>query len=99
MFGVTPDIKAKITILRDSYVKSGYRPSHRIGDYITTGMHIYATDEAVNPGECVEGTITFISPEMYPKTIETGMRIPFYEGSKSAGYADVIEIYNDVLKK
>lgn len=99
MYGVTADVRAKITIIRDSYVRSGYRPVHQIGNYRTTGMHSYFTEDKVEPGTCVEGSITFISPELYPKSLEKGMRIEFYEGRKLAGYADIIEIYNDVLKK
>lgn len=99
MYGVTPDVRAMITLTRENPVRSGYRPSHLIGDYRTTGMHTYFVDGDVFPGTAVDGTITFISPEMYPGTMEPGMRIYLYEGSKEVGYADITEIYNDVLRR
>lgn len=99
MYGVTPDIRVRITLKRDEPVCSGYRPTHLIGDYLTTGMQIYFKDGELRSGESVEGTITFISPEAYPHSLENGMEIPFYEGNRNTGCAYVLEIYNEVMRK
>ena len=99
MYGIIPDVRAKFTLLRNQYVMSGYRPVHKIGDYLTTGMHNYFVKERVEPGECVEGTITFITPEYYKNSLKTGMRIEFFEGSKLTGYAEILEIYNEIMVK
>lgn len=96
---IKADIKAKIMLTGREYVKSGYRPAHLIGDYYTTGLHQYIETEILNKGECVEGYITFISPEYYPKTLEVGDVLDFYEGSKLTGKIQVIEIYNELLKR
>ncbi|MBQ7776714.1 MAG: hypothetical protein IJ379_12415 [Lachnospiraceae bacterium] len=102
MYEVTPDIKAKITLLGRESMYSGYRPAHKIklerGDYLTTGLQQYIGTDILNRNETVEGYITFISPEAYPHTIKIGMIIPFYEGSKLTGKAEVLEIYNEILK-
>lgn len=94
-----PDIKARITITRRIPVMSGYRPAHLIGDYLTTGAHQYIGVEQVGYGETAEGFITFISPEFYPHTLEPGMKIQFQEGRRITGYAVVMEVYNDRLRK
>lgn len=79
-------------------VKSGYRPAHLIGDYYTTGLHQYIGTDTLNKGQTVEGYITFISPEYYPKTLAVGDTLDFYEGSKVVGKIHIIEIYNELLK-
>ncbi len=94
-----PDIKAKITIIRQTPVGSGYRPAHLIGTYLTTGVHAYIGVDRVECGETTEGFITFISPEYYPHTLEPGMEIQFQEGKRITGYAVVMEIYNELLRK
>ena len=99
MYGVTPDIRVRFTLERDSFVCSGYRPVHRIGDALTTGMHTYFTEDQFMPGTEVDGLITFIAPEQYPRTLEPGMKIPFYEGSRKTGCAEVLEIYNESMRK
>lgn len=43
-------------------------------------------------------TITFLSPEHYPHSLKVGMRLVFQDGSKIAGYAEILEIYNELLK-
>ncbi len=93
-----PDIRANITLTRKKPVGSGYRPAHLIGDYLTTGVHKYFNTDILKSGETTEGTITFISPEYYPHSLKVGMRLTFQEGASITGYADIIEIYNDLLK-
>lgn len=93
-----PDIRANITLTRENPVYSGYRPAHLIGDYLTTGVHKYFNVDILKNGETTEGTISFISPEYYPHSLKTGMRLSFQEGGKITGYADIIEIYNELLK-
>lgn len=98
------DIKAEITFLtsaeggRTRPTYSGYRPAHLVKDnYLTTGMHDYEKDE-VQPGETVIGTIRFLSPEAYPKSLWLEKIIPIQEGSRVVGFAKVIEIYNEILR-
>lgn len=45
------------------------------------------------------GTITFITPEAYQNCLWEGKIINIHEGSKIVGYAKVIKIYNDTLKR
>lgn len=92
------DIKAKIILTGREYAKSGYRPAHLIGDYYTTGLHQYIGTDIVSKGESVEGYITFISPEHYPRSLRVGDVLGFYEGSKLVGNITIIEIYSELLK-
>ncbi|MCR2803639.1 hypothetical protein [Paenibacillus soyae] len=102
------DIEAKITLLKGNEkdlrkhkpVSSGYRPAHLIrDDYLTTGEHHYYDDVVLMPGETVMGTITFISPEAYPRTLWIGKVIRIQEASRIVGYAEVTQIFNDLLRK
>ncbi|WP_244935516.1 hypothetical protein [Paenibacillus glycanilyticus] len=100
------DIEALITILsangnigKNRPVSSGYRPAHLVRpDYLTTGIHKYETD-IVEPGDTVKGTITFITPEVYPESLWIGKIINLQEGARLIGYAEVTEIYNELLRK
>lgn len=94
-----PDIRAMITLTRKNPVFSGYRPAHNIGGYLTTGVHHYLHTSELKCGETAEGTISFITSEAYPHSLEDGMRLAFLEGKRETGYADILEIYNDLLKK
>lgn len=94
-----PDILAEITLTRKNPVKSGYRPAHLVGDYLTTGVHQYLYINELKSGETAQGTVTFITPEEYPHSLEKGMKITFQEGAKVTGYLIVLEVYNDILKK
>ena len=96
---IEADIKAKIVLTGRETIKSGYRPAHLIGDYYTTGLHQYIGTDTLNKGEAVEGYITFISPEYYPQTLGVGDILEFYEGSKLVGNIQIIEIYNELLKR
>ena len=98
MVNIKPDIRAKITLTQERPVYSGYRPAHLIGDYLTTGVQEYFNTDILKSGETAEGTITFLSPEHYPRTLKVGMRLVFQDGSKIAGYAEILEIYNEILK-
>ncbi len=95
---IEADIKAKITLSGREYIKSGYRPAHLIGAYYTTGLHQYIGTDTLNKGEIVEGYITFISPEYYPRSLKVGDVFDFYEGSKLIGNIKIIEIYNKLLE-
>ena len=96
---IKSDIKAKIMLTGRELVMTGYRPTHLIGDYYTTGLHQYIGTDTVYRGEAVEGYITFISPEHYPKSIKVGDVLDFYEGSKLVGNIQIMEIYNEILNK
>ncbi len=98
MLYIKPDIRANITLKKDTPVYSGYRPAHLIGNYLTTGVHEYCNTDRLKNGETVEGTITFLSPEHYPHSLKAGMQLVFQEGSRITGYAEILEIYNELLK-
>lgn len=70
-----------------------------IGSYLTTGIHNYFHTDILRCGETVQGEITFISPGHYSESLEVGMVINFQEGSKIIGYAEILAIYNETLKK
>jgi len=67
-------------------------------NYLTTGEHEYDVD-VVYPGDTVIGTIKFISPEAYPRSLWIGKVIKIQEASKLIGHAKIIEIYNETLLK
>ena len=91
------DIRAQITITDKDVCLSGYRPAHLINNYLTTGLHTYIGTDRLKNGQSTEGYVTFISPEYYPHTISVGDRISFQEGSKTVGFIEVLEIYNELL--
>ena len=96
-----PDVEAEIKLNKKKgrAVTNGYRPGHQIKDgYITTGVHNYYHIDIVMPGETVLGTITFITPEVYPKTLWIGKEIGIYEGGRMVGTALITKIFNPVLK-
>ncbi len=93
------DIKARITLTARDCVYTGYRPAHMIGSSLTTGVHEYINVNHICNGQSAEGFITFISPEAYPHTLKAGDVISFQEGGKITGYAEVIEVINDVLSR
>ena len=92
------DIKALITITNKDCVYTGYRPSHLINVYLTTGLHEYIDADCICNGESKEGFITFISPEFYPHSLKVGDKISFQDGATIVGYAEVLDVINDVLK-
>jgi len=92
------DIKALITITNKDCVYTGYRPAHQIDGYLTTGLHEYIDTDRICNGESKEGFITFISPEAYPHSLKVGDKIPFQEGATVVGYAEVLDVINDILK-
>lgn len=95
-----PDVKVlfEFTYERKNPVISGYRPNHLIkDDYLTCGVHEYFDVEKILPGGQAYGTITFITPEVYPATLWKGKRITIQEGARPVGYATVIEVYNPIL--
>ncbi len=94
-----PDGEAifEFTGSRKNNIYEGYRPSHLIKDsYLTTGIHNYYNLQDENNIE-LRGTITFISPESYPKSLWIGKKIAMYEGSNVVGYAIITNIFNIIL--
>ncbi len=79
----------------------GYRPAHLLSNkYMTTGLHHYLSSICQNEcGYKTYGTIAFLSPELYPKTMCKGMRIEMYEGRKKVGYAIIEKVLNPILEK
>ncbi|MBL1224470.1 hypothetical protein [Enterococcus sp. BWR-S5] len=100
------DVEAEFRFLtteeggRKTPTKSGYRPDHLIKpDYLTCGRHTYYEKEWVALGETVLGTIKFIDPPSYRHSLEVGQRISFQEGARIVGYAKIIQIFNEDLKR
>ena len=91
------DIRAIITITDKNECFSGYRPAHLINNILTTGVHTYIGTDSLKKGQSTEGYVTFISPEYYPHTFSVGDRIPFQDGSRTVGYIEVLEIFNEQL--
>jgi len=101
-----PDVEAEITLLstadggRQTPASSGYRPAHKVrDDYLTTGVHLYLGCDEVLPGRTVRGTITFITPEVYPHCLWVGREIDIQEGGRVVGRARITRIMNAVLDK
>jgi translation elongation factor EF-Tu-like GTPase len=99
-----PDVEAEITLFsteaggRQTPAGSGYRPGHKVrDDYITTGAHQYVGRDELAPGETALGTITFITPEVYPHCLWVGREIDIQEGSRVIGRARITKIYNAIL--
>jgi elongation factor Tu len=79
-------------------VYDGYRPAHLIKeDYLTTGVHHYYDVETIPINGSGVGTITFITPEMYPACLWIGKKINIQEGGRVVGYATVTKIFNALL--
>lgn len=77
----------------------GYRPAHLVTDnYLTSGIHHYYDVDAVPPNGTAKGTITFISPEVYPQCLWVGKKINIQEGARIVGYATITNIYNPILR-
>jgi len=99
----TPDVEAEITLLaeggRQTPAYSGYRPAHKVrDDYLTTGVHHYIGCDELLPGQTVRGTITFITPEIYPHCLWVGRVIDIQEGGRVVGRARITRIMNALLE-
>lgn len=78
---------------------SGYRPAHRVRkDYLTSGIHHYADLEFVNPGQTACAEISFVTPYAYPHCLSVGQVITLQEGARMVGYAEILAVYNPILK-
>lgn len=98
MVNTKHSIRARTTLAREKPVFSGYRPAHLIGDYLTTGVHEYFNKDVLKNGVTAEGTITILSPELYPHSLKVGMRLVFQEGAIVTGHDKILEIYNEIIK-
>jgi hypothetical protein len=101
-----PDVEAEVNFLsaekggRSKAAHSGYRPAHLITDgYLTTGQHDYVGTDEVNPGDTVLARITFISPDVYPRSLWIGKVLPIQEGSRVIGSAKIVTILNETLRR
>ncbi len=96
-----PDVEAifKFVGYRKEHLYEGYRPAHLICEgYLTSGVHSYYNLGKNTDGE-LKGTITFISPEVYPACVWVGKKIMMYEGQRNVGHAVITNIYNPILCK
>ncbi len=85
---------------RRSPVADGYRPAHLIReDYLTTGVHHYFGVAEVAPNGTASGTITFITPEVYPHTLWVGKTMDICEGERIVGTATVEKVLNPILER
>lgn len=96
----TPDVEVifKFNGTRTNPAVDGYRPAHLITySYLTTGVHHYYKMNAVPPNGTATGTITFLSPEVYPHCLWIGKKINIQEGARVVGYATITKIFNPLL--
>lgn len=96
-----PDVKVLFEFngTRKTPVIDGYRPAHLVMDnYLTTGVHHYDEVDLVLPNGTAKGTITFLSPEAYPRCLWIGKKINIQEGERVVGYATIMDIYNPILE-
>ena len=99
------DIKVLITNLRESKnpFKSGYRPAFDVGiseQYLTTGRIDFDDSEFfLGYNQRKEALVSFLTPDIYPRTLWVGRVLSFYEGNRKTGEAEVLKIYNQTLKK
>ena len=85
---------------RRGSVADGYRPAHRIReDYLTTGVHQYYDVSEVAPNGTARGTITFLTPDVYPHTLWEGKIIDICEGERVVGTATVERVLNPILNR
>ena len=97
----TPDVEVifEFNGTRMNPAADGYRPAHLINEnYLTTGVHHYYQTKEVLPNGTTKGTITFLTPEVYPHCLWIGKKISFQEGSRVMGYATIIKIFNPILR-
>lgn len=97
-----PDVEAifEFNGTRKSPIKDGYRPAHLINDtYLATGIHHYNHTEWVQPNATVRGTITFLTPNAYTRSLWIGKKINIQEGERIVGHATIISIFNTDLAK
>ena len=102
VFDRTPDAEVifRFNGTRRTPAADGYRPAHRIReDYLTTGVHHYFDVTEVAPDGEARGTITFITPEVYPNTLWVGRIIDICEGEHVVGAATVDKVLNPILQR
>ena len=101
-FDRTPDTEVlfRFNGTRRNPAADGYRPAHRIReDYLTTGTHHYFGVSEVAPDGEARGTITFITPEVYPHTLWVGKTMDICEGERIVGTATVEKVLNPILER
>lgn len=99
---VPPDVVAffEFNGERETPVHSGYRPGHLVtDDYVTTGVHRYFETDVVPPDGIATGTITFITPDLYPNSLWKGKKLQIMEGARIVGYATIRQVLNPILDK
>ena len=83
---------------RKNPANDGYRPAHLVMDnYLTTGIHHYYDVKSIPPNGTAKGTITFLSPELYPHCLWIGKTIRIQEGAREIGRATITKIYNPLM--
>lgn len=96
------DIEAIVKNCRQSgrSIRTEYRPCFDIHkDYSTTGViYFLDSEKELKVNEETKCLISFLSPEVYPKSLWVGKKIVFKEGNNQTGYAIVTKILNGILK-
>ncbi len=98
---LNPDVEVifKFNGTRKGPAYSGYRPAHLIkDDYLTTGVHNYIKPLVALPTSEIFGTISFITPEVYPHCLWIGKITNIQEGERIVGSAEIIKILNPILE-
>jgi hypothetical protein len=68
-------------------------------DHHTSGVHHYLGSPTLSPGESVVATITFMTPEEYPHSLDAGDVIEISEGSRVVGRARILRVLNPLLQR
>ena len=100
IFDQKPDVEVLFEFNgnRKNPVADGYRPNHLVmGNYLTSGVHHYCDVQTIPPNGTAKGTITFITPEVYPHCLWVGKKINIQEGAKIVGYATILKVLNPDL--
>jgi translation elongation factor EF-Tu-like GTPase len=101
-----PDIEAEITFLstadsgRQTYVLSGYRPSHNFGipGMLNDAVHEYIGPGKVEPGESALANIWLLTPEYQEGRLYPGFTFTVQEGSRVVGHGVIRRIPNESLQ-
>lgn len=84
---------------RNTPVKTGYRPAHKLHEnYSTSGVHQYLDVAEVAPGEAARVAVWFITPEVYPRSLWKGREITVHEGERTVGILKITRVINPNLR-
>lgn len=86
---------------RSTPASSGYMPQvvFPFTEVQTGGRQKFIDKEIVYPGDTVKAYINILSPHLFKKSLEEGMKYEFSEGTRVIGIGKIITILNLELRK